>query len=130
MICSKRLEENFAHLAAIGAQADGGITRLAFSDADWQARDYVVGLMQEAGLTVRIDAFGNVIGRREGLCPDAAVVMLGSHLDSVPNGGNYDGAAGVLTAIEVVRCLKDAGAQAHHPIEIVVFMAEESSRFG
>ncbi|MGL5513324.1 MAG: Zn-dependent hydrolase [Sporomusa sp.] len=79
---------------------------------------------------VRTDAFGNVIGRREGLCPDAAVVMLGSHIDSVPDGGNYDGVAGVLTAIEVVRCLKIAGVQTHHPLEVVVFMAEESSRFG
>lgn len=130
MISVKRLEENFRRLSAIGAQADGGITRLAFSDEDWEARNYIRELMEAAGLAVRVDAFGNLIARREGLNPAAPVVMLGSHIDSVPNGGNYDGVAGVLAAIEVVRCLEEAGQQTVHPIEVVVFMAEESSRFG
>ncbi len=130
MISTKRLEENFYRLATIGAQEGGGITRLAFGDADWEARAYVIELMEQAGLTVRVDAFGNVIGRREGFNPAASAVMLGSHIDSVPNGGNYDGVAGVLAAIEVVRCLQEAGEQTEHPVEVVVFMAEESSRFG
>lgn len=128
MISVKRLEDNFRSMAAIGADEDGGITRLAFGDADWQAREYIIGLMEQAGLTVRADAFGNLIGRREGLNPAAPVVMLGSHIDSVPNGGNFDGVAGVLAAIEVVRCLE--AQPTVHPIEVVVFMAEESSRFG
>lgn len=130
MVCSKRMEENFRTLAAIGAQAGGGITRLAFSDADWEARDFIIELMNRAGLVVRSDAFGNLIGRREGTEPAAPVVMLGSHIDSVPNGGNFDGVLGVLAAIEVIRCLQAAGTQTYHPIEVVVFMAEESSRFG
>ena len=130
MISVKRLEENFCRLSAIGAQAGGGITRLAFSDEDWEARNYIRELMEAAGLAVRVDAFGNLIARREGLNPAAPVVMLGSHIDSVPNGGNYDGVAGVLAAIEVVRCLEAAGQATAHPLEIVVFMAEESSRFG
>ncbi|CVK21100.1 Zn-dependent hydrolase [Sporomusa sphaeroides] len=130
MISVKRLEETFRRLSAIGAQAGGGITRLAFSDEDWEARNYIRELMEAAGLAVRVDAFGNLIARREGLNPAAPVVMLGSHIDSVPNGGNYDGVAGVLAAIEVVRCLEEAGQQTVHPIEVVVFMAEESSRFG
>lgn len=130
MISVKRLEENFCRLSAIGAQAGGGITRLAFSDEDWEARNYIRELMEVAGLAVRVDAFGNLIARREGLNPAAPVVMLGSHIDSVPNGGNYDGVAGVLAAIEVVRCLEAAGQSTAHPLEIVVFMAEESSRFG
>lgn len=130
MVCSERLAGNFQRLSAIGAEAHGGITRLAFSDTDWEARAFVIRLMEQAGLRIRIDAFGNVIGRREGLNPAASVVMLGSHVDSVPNGGNYDGIVGVLGAIEVLQCLEDAQETYYHPIEVVVFMAEESSRFG
>lgn len=130
MISVERLGENFHRLAAIGAQPGGGITRLAFSDADWEAREFIMELMQAAGLTIRLDAFGNILGRREGLAPAAPAVLLGSHIDSVPNGGNYDGVAGVLAAIEVCRCLAIRGESHYHPIEVVVFMAEESSRFG
>ena len=130
MISSKRLAENFQRLAMVGTQDGGGITRLAFSDSDWKAREIIIELMQQAGLEIRVDVFGNVIGRREGLSPNAAVVMLGSHIDSVPNGGNYDGVVGVLAGIEALHCLADQQENYEHPIEIVVFMAEESSRFG
>ena len=130
MVCCARLEENFNKLAAIGRQDDGGFTRLAFTEEDWQARSVVMQLMDQAGLAIRIDAFGNVIGRREGTNPEAAVVMAGSHIDTVPHGGNYDGVAGVLGAIEAVQRLKETGEKNYHPIEVVVFMAEESSRFG
>lgn len=130
MICIKRLEEHFEQLASIGKEQSGGFTRLAFSDEDWKARDIVIDFMKQAGLTIRIDAFGNIIGRREGSNPEAAVVMTGSHIDSVPSGGNYDGVVGVLGAIEAVQCLEEAGEKNYHPIEVVVFMAEESSRFG
>jgi N-carbamoyl-L-amino-acid hydrolase len=126
----KRLEENFQRLSTIGMQEGGGITRLAFSDADWEAREVIIELMKNAGLQVRVDAFGNLIGRREGLSSGKPVVMLGSHIDSVPNGGNFDGVVGVLAAIEVVQCLEEQQEQHDHPIEVVVFMAEESSRFG
>lgn len=130
MVCRKRLEENFEKMAQIGALDDGGFMRLAFTDEDWQGRDFVISLMKQAGLTVRVDAFGNVIGRREGINPQADVVMAGSHVDSVPHGGNFDGVAGVLGAIEALQCLEEKGERNYHPIEIVVFMAEESSRFG
>jgi len=130
MVCSKRLAENFDHLSTIGVQEGGGITRLAFSDADWEARKYIMQLMEHIGLVVRVDAIGNIIGRLEGLNPEASVVMLGSHIDSVPNGGNFDGVVGVLGAIEVVQCLVESGEKSYHPIEVIVFMAEESSRFG
>ncbi|SDF13591.1 M20 family metallo-hydrolase [Sporomusa acidovorans] len=130
MVDCKRLEKNFHKMAAIGLQANGGFTRLAFSDEDWQARELIIRLMEQAGLAVRTDAFGNVIGRQEGIEPAAAVVMAGSHLDSVPQGGNFDGVAGVLAAIEALQCLKKSGEQHYHPLEVVVFMAEESSRFG
>lgn len=130
MVSYKRLEENFQRLATIGQQKGGGITRLAFSDADWEAREVIIQLMRQAGLRIRVDEFGNIIGRKEGLNPNESVVMLGSHIDSVPNGGNYDGVVGVLGAIEVLQCLEDKKEQYEHPIEVVVFMAEESSRFG
>ncbi|KYZ78032.1 Zn-dependent hydrolase [Anaerosporomusa subterranea] len=130
MVNSKRIEKWFSQLAVVGTDAGGGFTRLAFSDSDWQVRDIVIELMQNAGLTVRFDAFGNIIGRREGKNPDAPVVMLGSHTDSVPNGGNFDGVLGVLAAIEAVQCMQESGEENYHPIEVVVFMAEESSRFG
>ncbi len=130
MVSYRRLEENFQRLSVIGRQDGGGITRLAFGDADWEARNVVIELMKNAGLKIRVDAFGNIIGRREGLYPEKSVVMLGSHIDSVPNGGNFDGVVGVLAAIEALQCLEEQQEQNDHPIEVVVFMAEESSRFG
>ena len=130
MISSKRLEGNFQRLAIVGKHEGGGITRLAFSDSDWEAREIIIELMKQAGLIIRVDEFGNLIGRREGLNPNEAVVMLGSHIDSVPSGGNYDGVVGVLAAIEALQCLEDKQEKYDHPIEVVVFMAEESSRFG
>ena len=125
-----RLEENFNKLAAIGIQNDGGFTRLAFTDEDWQARAVIINLMKKTGLTVRTDAFGNVIGRLEGSNPEADVVMVGSHIDSVPHGGNFDGIAGVLGAIEAVTCFRESKGENYHPLEVIIFMAEESSRFG
>ncbi|HWR08034.1 Zn-dependent hydrolase [Sporomusa sp.] len=130
MVSSERLQANLRELAAIGATEGGGITRLAYGDADWQARLFLIGLMEQAGLQVRCDAIGNLIGRREGRNPAAPVVMAGSHIDSVPNGGNFDGAIGVLGAIEAVQTLAEAGIMTYHPIEVVVFASEESSRFG
>lgn len=130
MVSFKRLDDNFKRLMTVGKQEGGGITRLAFSDSDWEAREIIIELMKQADLAIRVDEFGNLIGRREGLSPNKAVVMLGSHIDSVPSGGNYDGVVGVLAAIEVLHCLEDKQEKYDHPIEVVVFMAEESSRFG
>ena len=130
MVSSKRLEAHLQAIAAIGATREGGITRLAYSDADWQARSLVTRFMEQAGLQIRCDAAGNLIGRREGRNPSAPPVMTGSHIDSVPNGGNFDGIIGVLGAIEAVQVLADAGIMTEHPLEVVVFAAEESSRFG
>lgn len=107
-----------------------GINRLAFTDADWDGRQYIMDRMTEAGLTVEIDGFGNVIGYKAGKNPDLPVVMVGSHTDSVPNGGNYDGVVGVLSAIEAVRSMTDDGFAHDHTIAVVSFICEESSRFG
>ena len=129
MISKKRLIANFEKMSTFSSKGEG-ITRLAYSDEDWQARDFVISLMKEAGLAVRTDNFGNVMARREGKKSQLPVVMFGSHIDSVPNGGNYDGVFGVLAAIEVVNALNDADVLTEHPLEVAVFMAEESSRFG
>lgn len=107
-----------------------GVNRLAFTDADWEGRQYIIDCMNDAGLDVEIDGFGNVIGYKIGTNPDLPVVMVGSHTDSVPNGGNYDGVVGVLSAIEAVRSMIDDGFEHEHTIAVVDFMCEESSRFG
>lgn len=129
MVSKERLNDNFAKIRTFSLPGEG-VTRLAYSDEDWQARDFVIELMKDAGLSVRTDVFGNIIGRKEGKVPDLPVVMMGSHIDSVPNGGNYDGVVGVLSAIEVVKSLNEDNFVNDHPIEVVVFMCEESSRFG
>ena len=101
MINSERLNQQFNALKNITA-AGKGINRLAFSDADWQGREYLMQLMKDAGLTLRVDAFGNVIGHYAGKDESLPAVMCGSHGDSVPEGGNYDGIFGILSAIETV----------------------------
>ncbi|MBQ7516477.1 MAG: M20 family metallo-hydrolase [Schwartzia sp.] len=132
MIDRARLEAQFAHMRGISAPGEGGpgIYRLAFTDADWQGRTYLMRLMQEAGLALREDAFGNVIGRMEGTDPALPVVLFGSHADSVPGGGNFDGVLGILAAIETARSLNEDGFRPEHPLEVVLFLCEESSRFG
>lgn len=106
-----------------------GITRLAFSEADKLARNFVIEMMSTIGLNVRVDAAGNIIGRLEGSKCQTPVVMTGSHLDTVPEGGKFDGVLGVVSALAAVQRLKQRGALSH-PLEVVVFAAEESSRFG
>jgi beta-ureidopropionase / N-carbamoyl-L-amino-acid hydrolase len=121
----KRLEE----LGRIGRNAQGGIDRPAFGEADIQAREYVKGLMGEMGLEVRVDAAGNIIGREAtglGLAP----LILGSHVDSVLNGGMYDGALGVLAALECLQVLRESALARRNPIEVVVFADEEGGSIG
>lgn len=106
-----------------------GISRLAFSAEDCQAWDYIQDAMRQAGLIVRRDTFGNIIGRIEGRVPGAPAVATGSHLDTVPEGGRYDGIVGVVGGLAAVRRLTAQGPLSH-PLELIIFMAEESSRFG
>ena len=129
MIQKERLQKDFDAMAQFTGLGEG-INRLAFTDADWKGRQYIIDCMNDAGLDVEIDGFGNIIGYKIGTNPDLPVVMVGSHTDSVPNGGNYDGVAGVLSAIEVVRSIIDDGFEHEHTIAAVDFMCEESSRFG
>ena len=129
MIQKERLQKDFAAMAQLTGLGEG-VNRLAFTDADWEGRQYIIDCMIDAGLDVEIDGFGNIIGYKVGTNPDLPVVMVGSHTDSVPNGGNYDGVVGVLSAIEAVRSMIDDGFEHEHTIAVVDFMCEESSRFG
>ena len=129
MIQRERLVKDFEAMAQLTAPGEG-INRLAFTDADWAGRQYIIDRMTDAGLSVEIDDFGNVIGYKIGKKPDLPVVMVGSHTDSVPNGGNYDGVVGVLSAIEVIRSMIDDDYEPDHTIAVVDFMCEESGRFG
>lgn len=129
MIQRERLVKDFEVMAQLTAPGEG-INRLAFTDADWAGRQYIIDRMTDADLSVEIDDFGNVIGYKIGKKPDLPVVMVGSHTDSVPNGGNYDGVVGVLSAIEVIRSMTDDGYEHDHTIAVVSFMCEESGRFG
>ncbi|WP_280537566.1 Zn-dependent hydrolase [Halopenitus sp. POP-27] len=124
-----RLVETMKEQAEIGATDDGGLHRLTLSDADREVRDWFRDRMEAAGLSVRVDEMGNMFGRRPGADPDAGTVLLGSHLDSQPNGGIYDGPLGVIAALEFVRTLEDEGIETDHPIEVVNWTNEEGSRF-
>lgn len=115
--------------AAIGGTENGGLHRLTLSDADKEVRDWFLSEMEAAGLDVRIDEMGNMFGRRAGTDPNADPVLLGSHLDSQPYGGIYDGAMGVIAALEFIRQLNDEAIETTHPVEIVNWTNEEGSRF-
>lgn len=106
-----------------------GITRLAFSPADYAAREYVINLMRENGMNVRTDEIGNIIGRIEGTQSQAPAVITGSHLDTVPEGGKFDGIVGIVGGIAALKALEARGPLTH-PLELIVFAGEESSRFG
>ena len=124
----ERLRRRLATLGEVGDTGDGGNCRLALTDADKAGRDLVVEWMEALGLEVRIDAIGNVVGRRAGR-EDLAPVMTGSHIDTVATGGRYDGNLGVLGGLEVVEALNDAGVVTRRPIEVAFFTNEEGARF-
>jgi N-carbamoyl-L-amino-acid hydrolase len=128
-IDAKRLWASLMDLARIGATPRGGVRRLALSDEDRQGRDQVVRWFRAAGLDVRVDEVGNVFGRRAGTDPQAAAVATGSHIDTQPSGGKFDGNYGVLAGLEVVRTLNDQGIQTRAPLEVVFWTNEEGSRF-
>ena len=124
-----RLNRNLAALGRIGEVAGGGMMRVAFSAADIAGRNFAAGLMQNVGLTVRTDAAGNIIGRKAGTDPSLPAIALGSHTDTVPNGGKYDGALGVIAAIEVAQTLAESRHPLRHPLEIILFTNEEGTGF-
>jgi N-carbamoyl-L-amino-acid hydrolase len=124
-----RLLATLRSLGAIG-KTDAGAQRVAYSEADRAARAYTLDLMRSAQLDVHVDAAGNLIGRRSGAEPSLAPIVFGSHIDSVPNGGDYDGPVGSLSAVEVARTLAEAGVRTRHPLEVVVFQNEEGGLVG
>ncbi|WP_165998301.1 M20 family metallo-hydrolase [Bacillus sp. Cs-700] len=124
-----RLQSHLEELAKIGKIGETGVCRLAHSREDREAVEVVKGWMEAAGLEARIDGFGNLIGRIEGVEKDKRILMLGSHIDSQPYGGRFDGAAGALGAIEVVHTMKDNAITPKRTIEVVCFSDEEGSRF-
>lgn len=125
-----RLNTSIARLSQIGRTETGGIDRVAYSPADIEARNLIQRWMTEAGMSVRLDTAGNIIGRYAGTDTHAPALATGSHIDTVPNGGRYDGAYGVLAGLEVVRSLHEHQKRLHHPIEVIVFTDEESSMIG
>ncbi|HHW55761.1 MAG: Zn-dependent hydrolase [bacterium] len=130
MIKVERIRKDLETLAQFTATPGAGVTRMAFSPEERQAREYLQREMEAIGLEVYTDAVGNLFGRRAGKDPEAPVVMIGSHIDSVKNGGPFDGAAGVVAALEIARALQDMGKETVHPIEVVVMTEEEGGRFG
>ncbi len=124
----ERLLASLATFAAIGATPNGGVSRLALSDEDRAARDRFAADAREAGMAVRVDDIGNMVARRNGT-EDVPPIQVGSHLDSVRRGGQFDGALGVLGGLEVVRALNVAGHVTRHPIEVVNWTNEEGVRF-
>ncbi|WP_017380629.1 M20 family metallo-hydrolase [Paenisporosarcina sp. TG-14] len=128
-INKNRLEQRITILSQIGKIADTGVCRLTLSDEDRQAVETVKSWMEEAGLTAKIDDFGNLIGRLEGKNPKSPILMIGSHIDSQPYGGRFDGVIGVLGALEVVQTMKEKNIVPSMPIEVVAFSDEEGCRF-
>ncbi|MDA0570576.1 Zn-dependent hydrolase [Burkholderia gladioli] len=125
----RRLWESLMTMAKIGATPKGGVCRLALTDLDKQGRDLIVEWARAAGCSIGVDRMGNVFMRREGRHRDAAPVVTGSHADSQPTGGRFDGIYGVLGGLEVIRSLNDHGIETEHPIEVVIWTNEEGSRF-
>ncbi len=128
-IDGQRLWQSLMDLAAIGATPKGGNARLALTALDGQGRDLVTGWMRDAGLTVTVDQVGNIFGRRAGRNNDLSPVMTGSHIDTQPTGGKFDGCFGVLAGLEVMRTLNDHGVQTEAPLELAIWTNEEGTRF-
>jgi N-carbamoyl-L-amino-acid hydrolase len=132
LVDGSHLLDRLRDLATIGATAagGGGVNRPAYSDDDLKAREVVRGWMRDAGLSVRVDTAGNTFARLEGRDPALPPIVIGSHTDTVPDGGRYDGALGVLAALEVARTLGASGERLRHPLEVVDFQNEEGGIVG
>ena len=129
-INGQRLNQQLMELAKYGQTPEGGTNRVAYSDIDLQARQYVMQLMRDAKLEVSVDLAGNIIGRRGGKEAALKPLMIGSHIDSVPQGGSYDGQVGSISAIEVAHTISENNVQLRHPLEVIVFENEEGGTIG
>ncbi|MHC1719945.1 MAG: M20 family metallo-hydrolase [Clostridiaceae bacterium] len=126
----QRIKNFIETIAEFNSTPGEGCTRFSYSPQDKMVKDYIFGIFKQLALTVKVDAVGNVRARMEGKHPELPAVMIGSHIDTVRNGGNYDGVVGVAGAIEVIRVLKENCIETKHPIEIIIFAEEEGSNFG
>ena len=127
LINSARLWKSLDEISVYGATPAGGLHRLAASKEDGQARDYVVAAARELGCTIRIDALGNTFMRLAGTDSSAKTILIGSHLDSQPLGGKYDGIYGVMAGLELLRVLHESKTETKHAIEVAVWTNEERS---
>jgi len=125
-----RLNQRFVELAQFGRNAEGGMDRFAFSEADVESRPFLKKSMEAAGLEVYVDEAGNIFGRRQGSRPDLPPIVFGSHTDSVANGGMFDGPVGALSAIEVAQVINERKITTLHPLEVVIFTDEEGGLVG
>ncbi len=125
----QRLQSTLEKLSEFGKNPEGGVTRLGFSETELVAREYVIRLMKQADLQVRVDPAGNIFGLRPG-SDKLPILLFGSHIDSVLHGGNFDGALGSLGAIEAIRAMNDRGVKTRHPLEVVIWTNEEGNHFG
>jgi N-carbamoyl-L-amino-acid hydrolase len=125
-----RLEQRIFELAKFGLQQNGETERVAFSDADIAAQKWVIQTLKDLGLDVHIDFAGNVIGRRKGKNASLKPISFGSHIDRVPNGGNYDGCVGSMASLEVLEILNENNIKTKHPLEIIIFSNEEGGVMG
>lgn len=126
----QRIQDRILALSKFGELPNGGIGRVAYSKADQEARTYFIGLMKKAGLAVTIDYAGNIIGRRKGKNPSLKPIAFGSHIDSVPNGGNYDGPVGSISGLELIETLNENNVVTEHPLELIIFANEEGGTVG
>ena len=130
MIDAKRFERNFNAISEFGALKGGGLTRLAFSKEDLEARKFLINLIEKNGFKLKIDNVGNIYAIYDDGCEvGAKPVCVGSHIDSVPNGGFYDGTLGVMAGLEALSSIKEAGIKLKRPLWLINFSCEESSRF-
>ena len=128
-INGQRLWDSLMEMAKIGATEKGGVCRLALTDLCKESRDLFIKWCEEAGCTIKVDKMGNIFARRAGRNNDLAPVVTGSHLDSQPTGGRFDGVYGVLSGLEVLRTMNDLGIETERPFEVAVWTNEEGSRF-
>jgi N-carbamoyl-L-amino-acid hydrolase len=127
---SARIMGHLQALSQFGKNPQGGVSRLAYSDADRRGREYAMQLMRDAGLDVKLDDAANIIGFRQGSDPSLKPLVIGSHIDSVPEGGNYDGDVGSMSAIEVAQTLREKNIVLRHPLQVVIFENEEGGTIG
>ena len=129
-INQQRIQDRILALSKFGELPNGGIGRVAYSKADQEGRAYFIELMKKASLDVTIDYAGNIIGRRKGKNPSLKPIAFGSHIDSVPNGGNYDGPVGSTSGLEVIETLNENNVVTEHPLELIIFANEEGGTVG